>query len=213
MIDATPGAAGSGSITIEDANGNKVILSNGKIRLDAPARMYLPASTLDKRITDLEGKRTPRKLTAADRQVVQFDWSPDGTALAFAHTSGPLADYWTTADLSVVDLVTGTGGTTFNGDQADATLATVYSPASLVVNGNYLYIADFNHARVRRVQINVSPRPIVTIAGTTTPGLASRKARMSAAEKRSWTSQRPFHVITLTPVCRAMIRASAPDWL
>jgi uncharacterized protein involved in type VI secretion and phage assembly len=43
MIDATPGAAGSGSITIEDANGNKVILSNGKIRLDAVALIELHA--------------------------------------------------------------------------------------------------------------------------------------------------------------------------
>jgi uncharacterized protein involved in type VI secretion and phage assembly len=48
MIDATPGAAGSGSITIEDANGNKVILSNGKIRLDAVAliELYAPMVTI-----------------------------------------------------------------------------------------------------------------------------------------------------------------------
>jgi uncharacterized protein involved in type VI secretion and phage assembly len=43
MIDAPPGAAGAGSISIEDANGNKVILSNGKIRLDAVALIELHA--------------------------------------------------------------------------------------------------------------------------------------------------------------------------
>lgn len=43
MIDATPGPNGAGSITIEDANGNKVILSNGKIRLDAVALVEIHA--------------------------------------------------------------------------------------------------------------------------------------------------------------------------
>jgi uncharacterized protein involved in type VI secretion and phage assembly len=43
MIDATPGSAGSGSITIEDANGNTIVLSNGKIRLDAVALVEIHA--------------------------------------------------------------------------------------------------------------------------------------------------------------------------
>lgn len=43
MIDETPGAAGAGSITIEDANGNIVSLSNGKIRLQAVAVVEINA--------------------------------------------------------------------------------------------------------------------------------------------------------------------------
>jgi uncharacterized protein involved in type VI secretion and phage assembly len=48
MIDETPGPNGKGSLTIEDANGNKIILSNGKIRLDATAVVEInaPAITL-----------------------------------------------------------------------------------------------------------------------------------------------------------------------
>ena len=37
MIDATPGEDGSGSVVIEDANNNRIVLSNGKILLKAEA--------------------------------------------------------------------------------------------------------------------------------------------------------------------------------
>ncbi|TIX49631.1 phage baseplate assembly protein V [Alteraurantiacibacter aquimixticola] len=46
MIDETPGANGSGSVSIEDANGNVVSLSNGKIRLDAVAVIELNAPVI-----------------------------------------------------------------------------------------------------------------------------------------------------------------------
>jgi uncharacterized protein involved in type VI secretion and phage assembly len=43
LIDAPPGAQGAGSVTIEDANGNKVVMSNGKIRLEAVAMVEIHA--------------------------------------------------------------------------------------------------------------------------------------------------------------------------
>jgi phage baseplate assembly protein V len=43
LIDETPGASGSGSVVIEDANGNTVTLSNGKIRLQAVALVEIDA--------------------------------------------------------------------------------------------------------------------------------------------------------------------------
>ncbi len=46
MIDETPGANGAGSISIEDANGNVVSLSNGKIRLDAVAVVEINAPVI-----------------------------------------------------------------------------------------------------------------------------------------------------------------------
>jgi uncharacterized protein involved in type VI secretion and phage assembly len=46
MIDETPGANGKGSLTIEDANGNKILLSNGKIRLDATAVIEIHAPAI-----------------------------------------------------------------------------------------------------------------------------------------------------------------------
>lgn len=55
---------------------------------------------------DDAGKREPRKLTAIDRNVTSFDWSPDGRRIVFSHTKSPVADYWPTADVSIVDLET-----------------------------------------------------------------------------------------------------------
>jgi uncharacterized protein involved in type VI secretion and phage assembly len=46
LVDETPGANGAGSISIEDANGNVVSLSNGKIRLDAVAVIEINAPVI-----------------------------------------------------------------------------------------------------------------------------------------------------------------------
>jgi dipeptidyl aminopeptidase/acylaminoacyl peptidase len=56
---------------------------------------------------DADGKREPRKLTDADRHVSSFDWSPDGTRIAFSHVRSPKVDHWPTADVSVVEVATG----------------------------------------------------------------------------------------------------------
>jgi dipeptidyl aminopeptidase/acylaminoacyl peptidase len=54
-----------------------------------------------------QGKREPRKLTEADYNVTDFDWSPDGKTIVFSHMKSPVANDWTTADLSVVDVASG----------------------------------------------------------------------------------------------------------
>lgn len=43
MIDATPGEDGAGSVSIEDANHNRIVLSNGKITLKSEALIELDA--------------------------------------------------------------------------------------------------------------------------------------------------------------------------
>ncbi|RKF14890.1 hypothetical protein D6850_08440 [Roseovarius spongiae] len=43
LIDSPPGAEGAGTIAIEDANGNRIVLSNGKIVLKALALIELDA--------------------------------------------------------------------------------------------------------------------------------------------------------------------------
>jgi len=53
---------------------------------------------------DEEGKRPPRLLTPADRQVGWFDWSPTGTQIVYDHTSGPSADLWPSSQISIVDI-------------------------------------------------------------------------------------------------------------
>jgi dipeptidyl aminopeptidase/acylaminoacyl peptidase len=56
---------------------------------------------------DANGKREPRKLTADNYNVDDFDWSADGSRIAFGHTKTPLANDWTTSDISVVEVATG----------------------------------------------------------------------------------------------------------
>jgi dipeptidyl aminopeptidase/acylaminoacyl peptidase/L-aminopeptidase/D-esterase-like protein len=59
-----------------------------------------------------EDAREGRRLTGGGMSVYAdagpgFDWSPDGAAIAFAHTPTAAADDWTRSDISVVDARTG----------------------------------------------------------------------------------------------------------
>ena len=56
---------------------------------------------------DANGKREPRKLTTENYQVGDFDWSSDGSRIAFDHAKSPLANDWTTSDVSIVEVATG----------------------------------------------------------------------------------------------------------
>ena len=56
---------------------------------------------------DANGKREPRKLTAANYNVQEFDWSADGSQIAFGHTKSPGANDWTTSDISIVEVASG----------------------------------------------------------------------------------------------------------
>ena len=53
---------------------------------------------------DGNGKREPRKLTTANYQVGDFDWSGDGSRIAFSHSKSPGANDWTSADVSIVEV-------------------------------------------------------------------------------------------------------------
>ena len=60
---------------------------------------------------DALGKREPRKLTAENYSVGagggDFDWSPDGKQIVFAHVKTPGANDWTTSDVSLVEVASG----------------------------------------------------------------------------------------------------------
>ena len=53
---------------------------------------------------DAAGKREPRKLTAENRHVTGFNWSPDGARIVFNHVSTSSANDWPSSDISFVDL-------------------------------------------------------------------------------------------------------------
>lgn len=52
----------------------------------------------------------PRLLTPGNIHIEpgEFDWSPDGTHIVYAHQPGPVADDWTRSDVSIVDVATAT---------------------------------------------------------------------------------------------------------
>ncbi|HLH17701.1 MAG TPA: S9 family peptidase [Bryobacteraceae bacterium] len=56
---------------------------------------------------DADGKRAQKKLTDGKRCVTGLDWSPDSRAIAFSDQPTPLADDWTRADISEVNVETG----------------------------------------------------------------------------------------------------------
>lgn len=56
---------------------------------------------------EAEGRRAPRPLTPAAQNVTDFDWAPDGSAIAYSHTRSDSAEDWTTADLSLVNVQSG----------------------------------------------------------------------------------------------------------
>ncbi len=65
------------------------------------ARLYITPAT-----KGADGKREVKKLTAADRHVTSFNWAPNGGKIVFAHIEAPVADYWPSSDVSIVDIGT-----------------------------------------------------------------------------------------------------------
>ncbi|HEX3186477.1 MAG TPA: S9 family peptidase [Pyrinomonadaceae bacterium] len=75
---------------------------------------------------DMNGKREPRKLTAENYNVDEFDWSADGSRIVFGHTKTPSANDWTTSDVSIVEVAT--GKVTPLANTAAAESSPIYSP-------------------------------------------------------------------------------------
>jgi dipeptidyl aminopeptidase/acylaminoacyl peptidase len=75
---------------------------------------------------DANGKREPRKLTTANYQVEDFDWSSDGSRIAFGHVKSPLANDWTTSDVSIVEVASGNVTVLANSPAAET--SPLYSP-------------------------------------------------------------------------------------
>jgi dipeptidyl aminopeptidase/acylaminoacyl peptidase len=80
-----------------------------------------------------DGRREMRLLTAGAYNLgtgisnyPSFDWSPDGKSIAFFHTKSPKADYWTSADVSAVDVATGEVKAVANTQAAE--IQPIYSP-------------------------------------------------------------------------------------
>jgi dipeptidyl aminopeptidase/acylaminoacyl peptidase len=75
---------------------------------------------------DATGKREPRKLTTANYSVDEFDWSADGSRIAFSHTRTPIANDWTSSDVSIIDVATGKVAALANSPAAES--SPLYSP-------------------------------------------------------------------------------------
>lgn len=87
---------------------------------------------------DAMGKREPRKLTSENYHVGEFDWSPDGSRIAFSHAKTPGANDWTTSDVSVIEVATGKVSVFVNTPAAES--SPLFSPdgksLALIVSDN-----------------------------------------------------------------------------
>lgn len=72
------------------------------------------------------GKREPRKLTEANYNVTEYDWSTDGSRIVFSHTKSPVANDWPSADVSIVEVASGKVTVLTNTPAAEMT--PVFSP-------------------------------------------------------------------------------------
>jgi len=75
---------------------------------------------------DASGKREPRKLTTGNYNVDEFDWSADGSHIAFSHSKTPVANDWTTSDVSTVEVATAKVAVLANTPAAES--SPVYAP-------------------------------------------------------------------------------------
>lgn len=50
----------------------------------------------------------PKKLVGDERHIVSAQWSPDSKTIVYSHVKSPLAEFWTTSDISEVEVASGT---------------------------------------------------------------------------------------------------------
>jgi dipeptidyl aminopeptidase/acylaminoacyl peptidase len=92
------------------------------------SRLYLLAVQKDP-----SGKREPRKLTTGNYNIGGFDWSADSSRIAFSHTKTSVANDWTSADVSIIEVAS--SKVTVLANTPAAELAPLYSP-----DGNWIAV-------------------------------------------------------------------------
>ncbi|HEX7121731.1 MAG TPA: S9 family peptidase [Gemmatimonadaceae bacterium] len=79
-----------------------------------PIRLYVLDLSRDDEIPD------PRLLTPGNVHVTDFDWAPDGLEIVFTHQPTPSVNDWPAADVSIVEVATGTRRTLVNTRRAES---------------------------------------------------------------------------------------------
>jgi len=135
-------------------------------------------------VLDVDGAaagRAARLLTPQDVQVgghagaglsgAAFDWSPDGSAIAFSHAPSPLGDDWVRADVAVVDLTTGKvrplaatpaaeGGVAWSPDGRWVALTVSDAPATYALTFRIMLVSPVD-GTTRALAHSVDRRPAV----------------------------------------------------
>lgn len=132
---------------------------------------------------DANGKREPRKLTDGNFNVDSFDWSPDSSRIAFGFTKTPVANDWTTSDISVIEVASGKVTPLANTTASES--QPLYSP-----DGNWIAI-DLTEPRwaqhdvIQVIPANGGPPKTLVASYDATPGIAG----WSADSKRIYFSE------------------------
>ena len=75
---------------------------------------------------DANGKRESKKLTTGNYHVEDFDWSNDGSRIAFGHVKSPVANDWPSSDVSIIEIASGKISALANSNAAET--SPLYSP-------------------------------------------------------------------------------------
>ena len=134
---------------------------------------------------DANGKREPRKLTNGNYNVDSFDWSADGSRIAFGFTQTSVANDWTTSDVSIVEISSAKVTPLVNTAAAES--SPVYSP-----DGNAIAIIVTDNpprwAQVAVIQVvpaNGGQPKTLAASFDSSPGIAG----WSADSKRIYFSE------------------------
>jgi dipeptidyl aminopeptidase/acylaminoacyl peptidase len=134
---------------------------------------------------DANGKREPRKLTKENYHVGDFDWSSNSSRIAFSHSKSPIANDWTTSDISIIEVASAKITVLANTPAAEN--SPVYSPDG---NSIAILVSDNPPRWAQSVSIQILPaaggQPKSMIASyDTTPGVSG----WSADGKRIYFSE------------------------
>ena len=149
---------------------------------------------------DANGKREPRKLTTGSYHIDSFDWSNDGSRIAFSHVKSPVANDWPSADVSIIEVASGKISVLANSGAAET--GPLYSP-----DGNSIAViaSDMPPRWAQSATIQIFPAS----GGQPMPQLNRPGIFPGVIMKQSW----PLLILVLLLIMRSLLIGGIATWV